>query len=130
MSPLVLPEKVFDWTLNVFFFGPLLLLFGLPLIQGAARRWRAASFILFLPSVLMIGLWMVTGLQTEPKMADIGVAGLMIFGSMWILFTSVLSLAFGACCVRSQRVVLLWMVPEIFMILGLVVFLLWARRVP
>lgn len=67
----------------------------------------------------MTGLWLITNGVTRPPLGDIG-GGMLICSAMWVFVASVLSVIFGALCVRSYRWVLLWIVPEslLFVFLG------------
>jgi hypothetical protein len=125
MQPIVLPENTFHTLLRLFAFAPLLLLVGLFFVRDAARRWLVASFILFLPALLITALWIVTSGQTEPRLGDIGL-GLMICSAIWVVLACASSLAFGGFCVRSHRWALLWMIPEVLLFLGLGFFLFRA----
>jgi hypothetical protein len=125
MPSTILTESLFRTLLSVFAFAPLLLLFSLFFVRDASRRSFAASLIFFLPALLITGLWVATNGQTNLRLGDTGL-GLMIYSAIWVVLACLASLLFGAFCVRSNRWVLLWMVPEVLLFLGLGVFLVRA----
>lgn len=123
MYPLVLPEEVFDKLLMIFAIAPLLLLFLLPRFVSPEQRGMFASLILFLPALLLIGFWGITNGQTKPPLGDVG-PGLVIGSGLWISGSCIVSFVCGLNSVRTQRWVLLWMIPQGLMLLPLVYFLL------
>jgi hypothetical protein len=85
--------------------------------------WTSA--VLFSPAPLIIGLWIVTNGQTKPPLGDIGL-GLMVLSSIWVFSTCITSFILGMFCFRTQRLALLWMIPEALLILGLGFFIFKA----
>jgi hypothetical protein len=111
-------DHIFVILLKTFAFAPLVLLASLFFVRTKTWRFIIASFILFLPALLLTVLWTTT----KPSLGDFG-GGLVIMSAIWILCTSAPSIALGFPCVRSNRWVLLWLVPEslLFLFLGLLV---------
>ncbi len=53
----------------------------------------------------------------------------MLTSAMWVVTVCIASLVFGALCVRSHRLVLLWMIPEVLAVIFLG-FLLFRAFTP
>ena len=116
--------------LVAFAFTPLLLLVGLRFVRDATRRSLFASFIFFLPMLLMAGLLMLT---TESEIESPGLkdaSGLIVvLIVIWAVFTGVLSLLRGMACVSTYPLALLWIIPEalVCLMLGIVLLRIVAR---
>jgi hypothetical protein len=118
MQTVAIPLTLFSRLFNAFAFAPLLLLIGLFFVRDRTRRWFFASFILLLPAPLLAGLWVATNGDTEPRFGDVG-AGVVIFSVFWGALACALSLSCGMFCARSYRWALLWMIPEVLILLYL-----------
>jgi len=122
---MIISENCFQGLLKIFAIVPLLLLFCLFLVPTTARRLLIASFIFSIPALLIIGLWGVTNGKTKPPLGDVGL-GLLICSALWVCFTCFLSVLCGIFCLRKYPSVVIWLIAEVFIILGLGLFVVLA----
>lgn len=112
MHGIVLSPEVWTSLLVAFALAPLLPLRCLRFVQDAARRSLLASFIFFLPMLLMTRLYTLTRESDGSSCLAMFSVGLFMLLSVWAAFAGVLSLRRGVECVGTYRFALLWMVPE------------------
>ena len=99
--------------------GPLVLLACLLFKQRANRRWLLASWISFLPTVLLGALIVFGGGKIDPPLGGAGMVFIGV-GFLVAIVSCLLSLVCGAFCFRKYPWSVVWLVPAAVMLIVVV----------